>query len=81
MFKSKERTLHVGPDGWSTQIGRVSGARKWSEIASVSESAGFVVITSKNGNALVVPSRVLPDPGSWQQFVKDAHSWHQEHAV
>src|SRR5258708_5188235 len=52
MFKSKERTLLVGPDGWSTKIGNKSGARRWAEIASVQEARDSVVITSTTGNAL-----------------------------
>ena len=80
-FKSKERALRVGPDGWSTQIGSISGSRTWSEITSVKENPESLVITSKSGNALVVPLRALPDQSSWLQFVRDAQTWHQRHVV
>ena len=81
LFKSEERTLQVGPGGWSTRIGRMHGNRAWADIASVKAGTDSVVITGKNGNALVIPSRVLPNPQSWQQFQRDAQAWHQEHAV
>ena len=80
-FKRQERTLNVGPDGWSTQIGRLAGARAWSEVASVAESNGTLAITGKNGNAIIVPQRALSSRGAWQQFVKDVQAWYQEHAV
>jgi len=80
-FKSQERTLSVGPDGWSTQIGRLAGARTWSEVASVAESNDTLAITGKNGNAIIVPQRALSNRGAWQQFVKDVQAWYQEHAV
>lgn len=80
-FKSQERTLNVGPDGWSTQIGRLAGARAWREVASVAEVNGTLAITGKNGNAIIVPQRALPSRGAWQQFVQDVLAWHQDHAV
>lgn len=81
MFKSKERTLLVGPDGWSTKIGNKSGSRRWAEIASVQEAADSVVITSATGNALIVPARAFLDKALKDQFVKDSQAWHREHAV
>lgn len=76
-FKGQERTLNIGPDGWSTQIGRLSGNRTWSEVASVTECNGTLAITGKNGNALIVPQRALSSLSSWQQFVEDVQAWHQ----
>ena len=81
LFKGKERTLQVGPAGWSTRIGHMHGNRAWTDIASVKIEAGSVVITGKSGNTLVIPSRALPNPQAWQQFQRDAQAWHQEHAV
>jgi hypothetical protein len=80
-FKSAERTLQVGPEGWVTQIGRLTGARAWNEVASVAERNGTLAITSTNGNALVVPSRAFPDRGSWERFVQDVRTWHEGQAV
>ncbi|MGN6729102.1 MAG: hypothetical protein ACTHJG_04630 [Rhodanobacteraceae bacterium] len=78
-FKGKERTLNVGPDGWSTQIGRLTGARAWSEVASVVEGNGTLAITGKNGNAIIIPQRACR--GSWPQFVKDVQAWYMAHAI
>ena len=79
LFKSTERTVHVGPQGWSTEIGKVSGKRTWSEVASIEEWAGQVVITSASGNALIIPARALPDSASWRQFVQDIKQWHRQY--
>jgi hypothetical protein len=81
MFKSKERTLLVGPDGWSTKIGNKSGSRRWAEIASVQEARDSVVITSTTGNALIVPARAFVNEAFKGQFVKDSQAWHRAHAV
>jgi hypothetical protein len=81
MFKDKERTLNIGPEGWSTQIGRFIGKRTWCGVASVAESSDTLVITSKNGNALVTPLRALPNPNTWQQFVGEVQAWHHNHAT
>ncbi|MHB8550378.1 MAG: hypothetical protein ACYDB8_05335 [Acidiferrobacterales bacterium] len=78
LFKNAERTVHVGPHGWSTEIGTVTEIRAWSEVASVEEWAGQVVITSPSGDALVIPARALPDSASWRQFVQDIQQWHRQ---
>ena len=75
MFKSDERELHVGPEGWSTRIGKQSASRQWSEVASIQEVADTVVIWGTNGNALVVPSRAFTDRASLRQFAIDAQAW------
>ncbi len=79
LFKSTERTVHVGPQGWSTEIGKVSGKRAWSEVASIEEWAGQVVITSASANALIIPARAFPDAASRRQFVKDIEQWHRQY--
>jgi hypothetical protein len=81
MFKSKERTLLVGADGWSTKIGNKSGSRRWAEIASVQETRDSVVITSTTGNALIVPACAFVDEAFKGQFVKDSQAWHRGNAV
>lgn len=81
MFKSKERTLVVGPEGWSTKIGGKSGSRRWAEIASVHEASGSVVITSATGNALIVPARAFANNALKDQFVRDSQAWHRAQAV
>ncbi|MDA8382587.1 MAG: hypothetical protein M0037_05895 [Betaproteobacteria bacterium] len=78
LFKSAERIVHVGPHGWSTEIGKVTETRAWSEVASVEEWAGQVVIASPSGDALVIPARALPDSASWRQFVQDIQQWHRQ---
>jgi hypothetical protein len=77
MFKSKERTLLVGPEGWVTKIGNKSGSRRWTEIASVHEAKDSVVITSTTGNALIVPARAFANESLKAQFVKDSQDWHR----
>lgn len=77
-FKSQERILQAGQEGWASQIGRMSGSRMWSEVASIDDEAGTVVIRGINGNALVVPARAFISNKQRQQFVKDIREWHNE---
>ena len=80
LFKSTERTVRVGPQGWSTDFGLWSGIiRAWDEAASIEEWAGQVVITSASGNALIIPARAFPDAASRQQFVQDIKQWYRQH--
>jgi hypothetical protein len=79
LFKSAKRTLHVGPEGWSTQVGTVSGSARWCEVASIQERDGAILIESVNGNALIVPSRAFSDAATRQQFLSDIRQWHTQH--
>lgn len=79
LFKSAERTLEVGPDGWSTQIGKKTGNRKWSELVPVREENGVVVIAGKSGNALLIPSRAFESEAQRKAFMEDASRWCAEH--
>ncbi len=80
LFKNSERTVHVGPRGWSTNFGLMSGRiRAWTEAASISESAGEVAITGVSENVLIIPARALPDSASWRQFVQDIRQWHKQY--
>jgi len=77
MFKPQERMLEVSSDGWKSQVGKMSGSRKWSKVASVEDTAGLVLIKGKNGNVLIVPLRAFESSAQREQFVKDAKSWHR----
>lgn len=78
MFKSAERILQLGPEGWVTRIGSISGACGWSEVTAVEETAHAIIITSKNQNALIVPRRALPDNEDWQRLLSDLQIWHRQ---
>ncbi len=75
LFKSAERTLEVGPDGWSTQIGKKTASRKWSELAPVREENGVVIIAGKSGNALLIPSRAFESEAQRRAFMNDVSQW------
>jgi hypothetical protein len=76
MFKSQERTLDVGPEGWSTQIGQKSGSRSWKEVASVECVFGLIAIVSASGNAILVPERAFSNRAENEAFLRDAKRWH-----
>jgi hypothetical protein len=79
LFKSAERTLEVGPDGWSTQIGKKTGSRKWSELAPVREENGVVILAGKSGNALLIPSRAFESEAQRKAFIEDVSRWRAGH--
>jgi hypothetical protein len=58
-FKPQERTLIADEDGVRTTIGRRSGSRMWSEISSISEEQGTIVLSGGKRNALIVPPRAF----------------------
>ncbi len=79
-FKSAERIVRVGPQGWVTELGLMSGRiRGWAEAASIEEWPGQVIITSASANALIIPARAFPDAASRRQFVKDFEQWHRQY--
>jgi len=59
MFKRQERTLIADEDGIRTTIGRRSGSASWSEISSISEEQGYIVMSTRRKNALIVPLRAF----------------------
>lgn len=79
MFKNSERTLTVDSRGWFTQIGSKSGSKTWNEVESIRENAGSVVITGKNGNALIIPDFAFVASPTRQQFVADTQRWKEEY--
>jgi hypothetical protein len=76
LFKSQERTLNIGPEGWDTQIGKKKCARGWNEVASIREEFGKVIITNKNGNAFIVPERAFLTTEDRERFTNDIMQWH-----
>jgi hypothetical protein len=75
-FKPVERTLIVGPNGWQTQIGKLSGACLWKDIREIQEHDGAIAITGKNGNALLIPERAFDAEEPRRQFLVDVRRWH-----
>jgi hypothetical protein len=74
-FKSAERTLTVDEQGWSTQIGTRTGAKKWNETAPVYEQSDAIVIANKGGNALIIPRRAFSSDAERSKFLLDVTSW------
>ena len=77
LFKSAERTLEIGPEGLSTQIGKTSGSRRWGDIATIQLEAGKIIITGKRGNAFIIPASAFPNNEAKQQFFNDIQQWHR----
>ena len=59
LFKRAERTPKVGPDGWSTKIGKKTAGRKWTELAPVREEDGTIIVANRGGNAMLIPNRAF----------------------
>jgi hypothetical protein len=75
-FKNNNRILKIGPEGWATHIGQLSGARSWVEVATVHEIDSAVSIVGVNGNALIIPRYALASTGEWERFLTDVKTWH-----
>jgi hypothetical protein len=75
-FKPQVRTLEVDESGFRTTIGRLKGSRRWSEIGSVQDDGNTVVLTTSQGNAMLIPRRAFPAGIDRQQFVVDVRAWH-----
>jgi hypothetical protein len=72
MFKPRMRTISLDGDGLHTTIGSKSGMRSWRDVRSINEWRGHIVITSKSGNAFIVPPRAFADHCAYVAFLSFA---------
>jgi hypothetical protein len=75
-FKSQERLLEVGPDGWFTSISKKSGSRTWRMVGSIRSNDEIISIVSTSGNALLIPKRAFQSDLSREAFLADIRHWH-----
>ena len=75
-FKPQVRTIELDESGYKTSIGRLSGNRRWSAIRSVHDDGNTVVLTTRQGNAMLIPYRAFGDGIDREQFVADVRAWH-----
>jgi PHD/YefM family antitoxin component YafN of YafNO toxin-antitoxin module len=59
----------------TTSIGKISESRAWTEVRSVEERGGSVVITGKNKNAFIVPDRAFASNVKRREFYEAARQW------
>lgn len=76
-YKPQVRTLELDESGYKTSIGRIKGTRRWSEIRSVYDDGNAVVITTRKGNAMLIPRRAFGEGIDRHQFVADIDGWHR----
>jgi YcxB-like protein len=75
-FKPQVRTLELDESGYKTSIGHLNGKRRWSAIRSVDDDGNTIVLTMRQGNAMLIPYRAFGDGIDRQQFVSDVRAWH-----
>lgn len=75
-FKSQERSLEVGPEGWFTRIDKKSGSRTWRMVGSIRSNGEIISIVSTSGNALLIPKRAFQSDESREAFLEDIRRWH-----
>jgi hypothetical protein len=75
-FKSQERLLEIGPEGWFTSIAKKSGSRTWRMVGSVQLNDEIIFIVMKSGNALLIPRRAFQNELSREAFFADIQRWH-----
>jgi hypothetical protein len=77
MFKSKERTFEIGPNGIDTEIGGNRVHRDWREIASIADKNGVIaIVVARTGNAFLVPDRAFESLDQRDDFVRQAIEFH-----
>ena len=78
MFKPSPRTVTADESGIKTSIGKKATSRSWADIGAVNESAeGGVIISVRNGNAIIVPPRAFYSAKIRADFVEAARNWHR----
>jgi len=80
-FKPQVRTLELDESGYRTTIGRLNGTRRWFEIQSVHDDDNTLVLTTRNGSAMIIPRRAFGEGIDRQRFVADIEAWHRRAAV
>ena len=79
-FKPQVRTLELDESGFTTSIGRLNGSRRWFEIQAVRDDGNTLVITGRNGSAMIIPRRAFGEGVDRQQLVADIEAWHRRAA-
>ena len=74
-FKPQERTLTASPDGLSSSIGSRSRTMAWSKVGDVVEWDGVVRVTSRYGNAMLIPFEAFGSTKERQEFVSSCRTW------
>ncbi|WP_188792620.1 hypothetical protein [Dyella nitratireducens] len=75
-FKSQERLLEVGPEGWFTSIAKKNGSRTWRMVGSIRSNDEIISIVSTSGNTLLIPRRAFQSELSREAFLADIRRWH-----
>lgn len=58
-YRPEERTLTFDAEGLAYTRGPQAGRMAWSQIASVADADGGVIVTGRNQNAFIVPTRAF----------------------
>ena len=77
MFKSRERTFEIGPNGIDSEIGGNRTHRDWREIASITDKNGVIaIVVARTRNAFLVPSRAFESAKQRDEFLRQAMAFH-----
>ncbi|HLK90906.1 MAG TPA: YcxB family protein [Polyangia bacterium] len=74
-FKPQVRTLTFLPEELRTTIKGQSKTYSWSDVASIEEDGGFVIIALKNLNAFIVPPHAFSDSVERRALVAKCLEW------
>jgi len=72
MFKPQLRSVEIDQDGISTAIDGQSARRSWSEIQSIAQEDGYIVMLGHKGSAFLIPPRAFHDSDEQQRFLSFA---------
>ncbi|HEY1386594.1 MAG TPA: YcxB family protein [Dongiaceae bacterium] len=72
MFKPQVRSVEIDQDGISTTIDGQSARRSWSEIQSIAQEDGCIVMLGQKGSAFLIPPRAFHDNDHQQRFLSFA---------
>jgi YcxB-like protein len=72
MFKPQRRSLVMNASGLETSVGKHHARRPWSDIRSVKNADGYIILARTNGNAFIVPPRAFESPEMRDAFLSFA---------
>lgn len=80
MYKPQIRTLAINENGIHTQIAKYDKVIPWLEVSSLENSDGYIKISGRNKNTMLIPERAFSDVTEMQTFYEYAMEYVKKEA-